>query len=65
MDQISKISIKNWAEYDKPRDKILHKGPSALSNAELIAILIGSGNLSESAVELSKRIMNDVKDNFA
>jgi len=65
MDKISKISIKDWAEDDQPREKLLHKGPSALSNAELIAILIGSGNNEESAVALSKRIMNDVNDNFA
>lgn len=65
MNKISKISIKNWAEDDKPREKLLHKGPAALSNAELIAILIGSGNLEESAVALSKRIMNELKDNLA
>ena len=57
--------INKWAEDDRPREKLLNKGPSALSNAELIAILIGSGNREESAVELSKRILNDVKDNFA
>ncbi len=65
MDKTPKISIKNWAEDDKPREKLLHKGPAALSNAELIAILIGSGNTDESAVELSKRIMMEVNDNFA
>ncbi len=65
MDKIPNIPIKGWAEDDKPREKLLHKGPAALSNAELIAILIGSGNTDESAVALSKRIMNDVKDNFA
>ena len=65
MNKISKTSIKGWAEDDKPREKLLNKGPSALSNAELIAILIGSGNIEESAVALSKRIMNEVNDNFA
>ncbi len=65
MDKISKISIKDWAEDDKPREKLLHKGPASLSNAELIAILIGSGNLEESAVGLSKRIMNELNDNLA
>lgn len=60
-----KISIKDWAEDDKPREKLLYKGPAALSNAELIAILIGSGNNEESAVALSKRIMNEVNDNLA
>jgi DNA repair protein RadC len=65
MDKSVKTSIKDWAEDDKPREKLLHKGPAALSNAELIAILIGSGNTDESAVALSKRIMNEVNDNFA
>jgi DNA repair protein RadC len=65
MDKSAKTSIKDWAEDDKPREKLLHKGPAALSNAELIAILIGSGNTDESAVALSKRIMNEVNDNFA
>lgn len=65
MDKVSKIPIKDWAEDDKPREKLLHKGPGSLSNAELIAILIGSGNLEESAVELSKRIMNELNDNLA
>jgi DNA repair protein RadC len=65
MDKSSKTSIKDWAEDDKPREKLLNKGPAALSNAELIAILIGSGNVDESAVALSKRIMNEVNDNFA
>ena len=60
-----KISIKDWAEDDQPREKLLYKGPAALSNAELIAILIGSGNTEESAVALSKRIMNEVSDNLA
>ena len=65
MDKITKIPIKDWAEDDQPREKLLHKGPAVLSNAELIAILIGSGNTEESAVELSKRIMMEVNDNFA
>ena len=53
-----KTSIKNWHECDRPREKLLNKGKSALSDAELIAILIGSGSHNESAVELSKRILN-------
>lgn len=65
MNDISKTSIKGWAEDDRPREKLLHKGPAALSNAELVAILIGSGNQKESAVELSKRILNEVSDNLA
>ncbi|GAF03416.1 RadC family protein [Saccharicrinis fermentans] len=59
-----KLSIKNWAVEDRPREKLLTKGISSLSNAELIAILIGSGNKNESAVDLSKRILNDVSNNL-
>ncbi|MGB3151104.1 MAG: DNA repair protein RadC [Maribacter sp.] len=51
------LSIKNWSDDDKPREKLMNKGRSVLSDAELIAILIGSGSRSESAVELSKRIL--------
>ena len=51
------ISIKDWAEEDRPREKLMLKGVSALTDSELIAILIGSGNDKESAVELSKRIL--------
>ncbi len=59
-----KLSIKNWAVEDRPREKLLSKGISSLSNAELIAILIGSGNRNESAVDVSKRILNDVGNNL-
>ncbi len=55
-------SIKNWAKDDKPREKLRHKGQEALSNAELIAILIRSGNHTESALALSKRILADAKN---
>lgn len=54
----TKISIKAWAEEDRPREKLAAQGRRALSDAELIAILIGSGNRDESAVELSKRILH-------
>lgn len=54
---MSKLSIKQWAEEDRPREKLLQKGVSTLTDSELIAILIGSGNDRESAVELSKRIL--------
>ena len=57
-------SIKSWAEDDRPREKMLAKGKEALSNAELIAILIGSGNSKETAVDLSKRVLHDNKDNL-
>ena len=55
-----KLSVKNWAEEDRPREKILLKGVCALSNAELLAIIIGSGNKDESSVELSQRILQSV-----
>ena len=54
---MNKLSIKEWAEEDRPREKLLLKGASALSNSELLAILIGSGNREMSAVELGKRIL--------
>jgi DNA repair protein RadC len=54
----NKISIKAWAEEDRPREKLNSQGRRALSDAELIAILIGSGSRDESAVELSKRILH-------
>lgn len=58
------LSIKNWSDDDKPREKLIHKGRSVLSDAELIAILIGSGSRSESAVELSKRILASTENNL-
>lgn len=54
----NKISIKAWAEEDRPREKLSAQGRRSLSDAELIAILIGSGSRNESAVELSKRILH-------
>lgn len=54
------FSIKNWSQDDQPREKLLYKGRAALSDAELVAILIGSGNREESAVALSKRILSQV-----
>ncbi len=59
-----KLSIKNWAAEDRPREKMLSKGIRALSDAELIAILIGSGNAQETAVELSRRILAQVNNNL-
>ncbi|MBT8317610.1 MAG: DNA repair protein RadC [Lutibacter sp.] len=57
-------SIKSWAEDDRPREKMLLKGKVALSDAELIAILIGSGNRDESAVALAKRILASINNNL-
>ncbi|NBH90449.1 RadC family protein [Parabacteroides distasonis] len=59
-----KLSIKEWAEEDRPREKMLQKGASVLSDAELIAILIGSGNNEETAVQLSQRILHSVNNNL-
>ncbi len=64
MEENNSLSIRNWAEDDKPREKLMHKGKSVLSDAELIAILIGSGSRNESAVELSKRILSSVDNNL-
>lgn len=58
------FSIKNWSQDDQPREKLRDKGKMALSDAELIAILIGSGSASESAVSLSKRILASVDNNL-
>ena len=58
------FSIKQWNEDDRPREKLLLKGKTALSDAELVAILIGSGNRGESAVALSKRILASVNNNI-
>ena len=58
------LTIKAWAEEDRPREKFALNGKSTLSDAELIAILIGSGNKEESAVELSKRILSTVNNNL-
>lgn len=56
--------IKSWAEDDRPREKLLLKGKAALSDAELIAILLGSGSRSETAVDLAKRILLSVNANL-
>jgi len=61
---LDKLSIKNWALDDRPREKLLSKGSESLSNAELIAILIGSGNKKESAVALSQRILYSTNNNL-
>lgn len=60
----NKISIKAWAEEDRPREKLNSQGRRALTDAELIAILIGSGSRTESAVELSKRILHHYENDL-
>ncbi len=58
------FSIKNWSQNDQPREKLRDKGKAILSDAELVAILIGSGNREESAVALCKRILASVDNNL-
>ena len=64
MEPEKRLTIRDWAEDDRPREKLLNKGAAALSDAELFAILIGSGNKNESAVELCKRILGDNHNNL-
>ncbi len=59
-----KLTIREWAEEDRPREKMIRKGIQSLSDAELLAILISSGNKNESAVELSRRILHECKVNL-
>ena len=59
-----RMTIRDWAEDDRPREKMLRKGTQSLSDAELLAILISSGNKNETAVELSRRILSECKDNL-
>lgn len=59
------LSIKAWAEDDRPREKMLRQGRSSLSNAELVGILIGSGNTEETAVDLGKRMLAEVDNDLA
>jgi DNA repair protein RadC len=63
-EKTTSFSIKNWSDDDKPREKLIQKGRSVLSDAELLAILIGSGNRDESAVALSKRILASTNNNL-
>ncbi len=58
------LTIKQWNEDDRPREKLITKGKIALSDAELVAILIGSGNREDSAVGLSKKILLSIKNNL-
>jgi DNA repair protein RadC len=64
IDDSAPLNIKSWSPEDRPREKLLLKGTSALSDAELVAILIGSGTPKMSAVELSKKILLQGKNNL-
>lgn len=61
---MDKLNINQWAEEDRPREKLMRLGPSALSDAELLAILVGSGSAKEDAVTLMKRILSDCNNNL-
>ncbi|TGV02036.1 RadC family protein [Flavivirga rizhaonensis] len=64
-EKLASFSIKNWSQDDQPREKLFYKGREVLSDAELVAILIGSGNKDESAVALCKRILASVDNNLS
>ena len=64
MSETTSFPMRSWSEDDRPREKMILKGKSALSDAELIAILIGSGTRTETAVDLSKRILSNVGNNL-
>ena len=59
-----KLNINQWAEEDRPREKLMRQGAEALSDAELLAILVGSGSTKETAVELMKRVLSECDNNL-
>ncbi len=59
------LPIRQWAEDDRPREKMMMKGRNALSDAELLAILIGSGTREDSALDVARRVLSSVNDNLA
>ena len=62
--EYTNLKIKDWAVEDRPREKLLKKGLLSLSDAELIALLIGSGTRNESAVELAKKVLKNANNNL-
>lgn len=60
----NRLSINEWAEDDRPRERLERLGAESLSNAELLAILIGTGNAEQDAVQLMQRILNDCHNNL-
>ena len=62
--EIEKLSINRWAEEDRPREKMMLKGANALSVAELLAILIGSGTKEDSAVSLMQKVLSQCNNNL-
>lgn len=59
------VAIRHWPEHEKPREKLVHKGPSSLSDAELLAILLHTGHKSKSALDLAREIMRLAHNNLA
>ncbi len=64
MDRMKKISIKHWADDDRPREKLLRKGAGVLSNSELLAILINNGTPENNAVELAKNLLSAARNDL-
>ncbi len=64
-EQLTSFTIKQWSDDDKPREKLLRKGRSVVSNAELLALLIGSGNKRDNAVILARKILAEVDNDLA
>src|ERR1700712_4977658 len=64
IDELKPLTIKGWSPEDRPREKLLLKGTSTLSDAELIAILIGSGSGKLSAVDVAKKILQACENNL-
>ena len=62
---MEKLKINQWAKEDRPREKMMLRGASALTNAELLAILIGSGNTEDSAVELMRKMLGDYRNSLS
>lgn len=65
MDDKVKLSIRDWPEDERPREKVLRNGVSTLSKSELLAVLIGTGNAEESAVDLMKRVLASCGNSIA
>ena len=61
---MDKLNINQWAKEDRPREKLMRLGPSALTDAELLAILVGSGSTKEDAVTLMRHILADCNNNL-
>ncbi len=64
MDEIKKLTIKEWNADDRPREKMLAKGIGALSDAELLAILISTGTKSQSALDLARAVLSSADNNL-